>query len=203
MLTLSDRMLIPPGGWRFHVAHTGHDIIASSHSQLYNLVVLDLEEAGIVVPIDYLQIFNDELCHQIDIQCEGIAPATDETRTLTAADVTRFLKVMAAWIKNREMVSQAEAERRAEICVGCRYNVPVTGCSVCQGIAGKIANLIGSRTTRLDSQLRGCAVCACENKAQVHLPLDILARGANPTTAYPEWCWKRATADMASATPAE
>lgn len=192
MLTLSNKMLVPPGGWRFVVPQTGTSLRAPTYASLYNEALVDLERHGIAAPLDYDQAFADELCRQGNAECEVIAPATNETRTLTAGDAIRFLKVLRSWAGTRgELVTQAEADRRAEICAGCRYNVAITGCSVCQGIAGKIAEIIGSRESRFDNQLQGCAICACENKAQVHLPLEVLHKGVTPEMAFPEWCWKR------------
>lgn len=192
MLTLSNKFEVPPGGWRFHVPQTGADLVSTDHSRLYNTAVLHLEEHGIPVPVDYLEQFNDTLCHQINADCEVVVPATNETRSMTAGDALRFLRVMREWAGvGGELVPQAEADRRAEICAGCPYNIPITGCSVCQGIAGKITELIGSRGSRFDSQLKGCAICACENTAQVHLPLKVLHKGVTPGMVFPDFCWKK------------
>jgi hypothetical protein len=186
-------MLVPPGGWRFTVPQTGTSFGAPTYASLYHEACVDLEQHGIPVPLDYIEEFADALCHQIpSMECEVIMPATNETRSLTASDAIRFLRVLRTWAGVQgELVPQAEADRRSEICAGCRYNVAITGCSVCQGIAGKIAEIIGNRGTRFDSQLNGCAVCACENKAQVHLPLEVLQKGVTPEMAFPIWCWKR------------
>lgn len=202
MLQLSSRFEIPPGGWRFLVPQTGTHLVAADHSRLYNAAIADLEKHGVPVPIDYLQEFDDTLCHQINCPCEVVAPATNETRTMTAGDAIRFLRVMREWAGvGGELVSQAEADRRAEICAGCPYNIPITGCSVCQGIAGKIAEIIGERGSRFDGQLRGCAVCACENKAQVHLPLTVLQKGITPEMDFPPHCWKDARLALSTGRP--
>lgn len=190
MLTLSSKMTVPPGGWRFTVPQTGTLIAAPTFALLYHEALAVLNRAGVQVGLDYEQEFTDQLCRQLSSDCEVVPAVTNETRTVTSGDVIRFLKVMWAW-RGQGTVDQAEADRRAEICAGCRYNVAVTGCSACQGIAGKIAEVIGDRSTRWDRQLRGCAVCACENKAQVHLPLEVLHKGVTPAMDFPAHCWKR------------
>lgn len=190
MLTLSSKMVVPPGGWRFIVPQTGTLITAPTFALLYHEALAVLDRAGVQVGLDYEQEFTDQLCRQLSSDCEVVPAVTNATRTVTATDVIRFLKVMLQW--RGQVVDQAEADRRAEICAGCPYNVAVSGCSVCQGIAGKIAEVIGNRGTRWDRQLQGCAVCACENKAQVHLPLEVLHKGVTPEMEFPEWCWKKA-----------
>lgn len=192
MLQRADPSLVPPGGWRFTVPQTGTRVLGGNHAELVNFAIADLVAHGIPVPIDYTQAFDDELCRQLPMHCEVVAPVTRETRQLTAGDAIRFLKVLREWAGvGGELVPQAEADRRAEICAGCPYNVPVTGCSVCQGISGMVLGLINNRSSRFDAQLRGCAVCACENKAQVHFPLTVLHKGVTPEMDFPAHCWKR------------
>lgn len=193
MLLVGDKGTVPPKGWRFTVKQTGSTFGGADYSRLYNRALADLEAHGIPIPLDYRQQFDDELCRQIPgMNCEVAAPATKETRKLTAGDALRFLKVLNKWVgSKRELVPQAEAERRAEICAGCPYNVAITGCSACQGMSGIILALINNRRTRFNAQLKGCAVCACENRAQVHFPLEVLHKGVTPEMEFPAWCWKR------------
>lgn len=177
-------MEIPNGGWVMD------GMSAATYSGLFSLWV---EHHPPPLPLDLAQAFQDAFCRANPrVHCEAVAPVTNETRTLNAGDVIRFLRVLREWIgEGRELVPQAEAERRAEICAGCRYNVHVAGCSVCQGLAAKVTEIVGARSTRVDAQLQGCAICACENKSQVHLPLAVLHKGVTPEMEFPDWCWKK------------
>lgn len=188
MLRLVDKMTVPAGGWKFWMG--GHWIQAADYNRLAGAV---LKIRG--PSLDFEQGFQDEFCRQnLKAVCQVCVPITNETRKLTAGDALRFLKVLREWAGvGGELVSQETAEARAEICAGCKYNVSVEGCSICQGVASKITEFIGARATRFDEQLDGCAVCGCVNKAQIHLPLEVLQKGVTPEMEFPDWCWKQAS----------
>jgi hypothetical protein len=95
-------------------------------------------------------------------------------------------------------VSQEEAVRRAEICVGCSHNsVTVNWCPNCPGsvvrevkkwrdyFKGKSSDL----TTPLDDKLMACEVCGCANATQIHILSEILTH-VNHQGDYPSHCWK-------------
>jgi hypothetical protein len=192
MLTLADKGLIPPGGWRFEI--DGTTVVGSSYVSLFNTVMDFADTHGVEVPpVDTEQWFQDQLCRQnTDIQCEVVAPVTNATRVVSAGDALRFLKVLKNWLSSgAHLVPQAEAERRSEICAQCPLNIEITGCSSCMGIASKIFELTGGRRTRFDNQLKGCGACGCVNRSQVWVPLDVLAKGVSPEMKFPEACWKR------------
>lgn len=168
-------------------------IRAFSYVSLLNKSIFEAERQGIPLPLDKAEWFENELCHQNSlVKCEVVAPITAETRRLSAGDALRFLKVLKEWLfsSGAELVAQPEADRRSEICAGCPYNVPVHGCSVCKGIAAKIFEIVGNRSSRFDNQLKGCAICGCDNKSQIHVPLSVLAKGVTPEMKFPAFCWK-------------
>jgi len=39
--------------------------------------------------------------------------------------------------------------------------------------------------------LENCNICGCANKAQVHIPLEVLAKGVTSDMAFPSICWKK------------
>ncbi len=112
-------------------------------------------------------------------------------RRTTLADVQRFLRVAAGWLSNgAELVDQAEADRRAELCAACPCNVTIEGCLPCHRLIDNAAGLLGNRATRYDGFLKGCAVCGCSNAAQVWFPLEALHKGVAPEMKFPSHCWK-------------
>jgi hypothetical protein len=74
-------------------------------------------------------------------------------------------------------VDQDEAERRADICSRCNFNMASPFCMGCGG-ARKIIELVGqvkgSRSTSLDHRLQNCGVCGCRCDAIVHVNRNIL-----------------------------
>jgi hypothetical protein len=113
-------------------------------------------------------------------------------RTLSWKDISNFLRVLAEWATGqREFVDAQVATERAETCTTCPYNIQVAGCSGCHDIAAQLTGLVNGKETGLESKLRGCAVCACDNRAQVWFPLEVLAKGVSEDMQFPEWCWKK------------
>jgi len=115
-------------------------------------------------------------------------------RHITFADVIRFGKTTLKYLKSGgRVVSQEEAERRAEICTACEFNNPKNkdekGCLSC--IAKKIYFAIRKRTpeTSLDDKLTFCKVCNCELKIKVHLPLSAIDN-EGIIHKYPWHCWQ-------------
>lgn len=104
-------------------------------------------------------------------------------------DVQQGLKTFSAWaIEGRKTTTQAEANRRAEICTRCYMNVNVTGCSTCQKI---VEEVVGDKKTPYDGALRNCAVCKCFLRAKVHFPIKLLldTEREKLQSLYPEHCW--------------
>ena len=117
-------------------------------------------------------------------------------RDLGWQDVVNGTKVLATFIAaGRPVVSQELAQKRAEICANCQENVGYRqNCSTCERVEDAVRSVVGDRTTTMDARLRACFLCGCSNKAQVHLPIDILAKGVNPDLlkmfSTVKECWK-------------
>ncbi len=107
------------------------------------------------------------------------------------SDVADWVKaIVAKFTSGADYVEQAEAERRAEICVRCPMNVVSRGCSSCAKLAELLTPGMGKRSTKEDDRLKNCGVCKCYNRIQVHFPLDVLREG-DTNHAYPDWCWRK------------
>ena len=68
-------------------------------------------------------------------------------------------------------VDQAEAERRALICLNCPRNIEkINGTTAASPnmLQSKFAQLAAGRTTSVDGALKVCGVCTCLNRAKVH-----------------------------------
>lgn len=82
----------------------------------------------------------------------------------------RYMKGGIALLLNilyRNTVSQAEADRRAEICTGCTYNVfPKKGWSVAWADA-MAEQMVGQKKSKHHNELGNCEVCTCPLRAKV------------------------------------
>jgi len=143
---------------------------------------------------------HEWLCHHSPVECVPVRPRGFTANILVrGAELARFVSAMTAWMTTSDLVSQEEAERRAEICAGCRLNVELgdVSCAGCYGLAGRILQIIGNRTTRMENSLRFCGHCHCSNAVQVFAPISILNRAHN-VSEFPvdigdgTPCWQKA-----------
>jgi hypothetical protein len=82
-----------------------------------------------------------------------------------------FVKASMVLSDEELFVDQAEAERRALICLNCPRNVPlVNGASINhQSLAqSKFCKLAEGRQTSVDGALQLCGVCTCVTRCKVH-----------------------------------
>lgn len=92
-------------------------------------------------------------------------------------------------------VDQAEADRRATLCVNCPHNViPVGKGWAQQWTDGKMLDAVEGRRTVHHERLGACEVCSCELRASVWWRPDILLaaqRGKSFVKRFPDFCWKK------------
>lgn len=148
---------------------------------------------GREVPLDLGEQMQEQLCLCLPPGwCSYDIPGRARAQMqLDWKDVLRGAESLSRWMAGgAAMVDKKEAERRAEICTRCYYNVPMSGCSICQGVVEKLAGKLPS--TRSDRYLQSCAACKCSLRMKVHFPLEILDK-ENPGVQelYPQHCWLR------------
>lgn len=139
---------------------------------------------------------EDQACKQLPPEwCQGDDPNRPYVDPrISLNDVADAMKVFASFVVSGfKFVSQAEATRRARICVGCPNNLNVQGCGACRQLASFVTGSLAQRSTPHDDALKTCGVCRCVNKAQVHVPLENLAAKDSPEkqALYPSFCWLR------------
>jgi hypothetical protein len=115
-------------------------------------------------------------------------------------DIIHGMRVIVALkMAGSPLVSREEAERRAGICARCYMNQGFSRpCATCGGLEDLVRALVGAQGTSQDDKLHACGICHCLNKAQVWLPLDILAKGVTDQmkTQFSKMaeltgCWKQ------------
>jgi hypothetical protein len=190
-----NKMETPMPAWVYTQPETGFTIRTIVWNDLLNKVRLHRLANGIPCNPGWVEEFEDEVCKAMKLSgrwCELVGTKTTTKRGVSFSDVTNFLRVLSAWMPKKEWVDQQEAERRAAICAACPHNVEVSGCSACSNIVGTITGFLGKRATGQDAKLKGCNVCGCSNRAQVHVPIDVLRKGITPKMEFPDACWKKA-----------
>lgn len=105
------------------------------------------------------------------------------------------------YLQGGALVDQNTANLRAAICAGCHNNKPTSeikkgGCSSCNKMGGVILNTIrgkiikGNKTTS-DPKLLACALCGCDLKIKVWIPLEVLGQTKEEANAWPSFCWRK------------
>lgn len=169
----------------------------------FDLLVRKLIDArkanGLPIGLDFESEVENWVCAAYPQECVEFNPAIPRVpREIGMGDVVRGTRVMLEhWIAGRPIEERPEAERRAEICSRCRYNVGIR--SPCGGICAELREIvnrvIGGKGTSHDSDLGSCSICRCELKSAVWTTLEIQCKGVTEDmkkqfTSVPE-CWKK------------
>lgn len=178
---------VPPNGW--YVVWEGQDVVGGDWWDLVGKCQNVTVSLGKIPPPDLPQQVENALCERIRIGC---TPCNKVKQTLGFGAIVRWVRAMYAFATQGkfELVSQEEAERRADICSRCPMQISTSGCWGCKGIAGMLPAIAGARKTSFDGQLKACGVCGCYNAVAVHLPVEVQG---SESLEFPEWCWKRPT----------
>lgn len=209
MLRIANLSTTMPGGWHAlgdcGLYGVQAPIIRAGTFNDLVIAVMNYRIANELPVEDVRREVEEWICRNTKAKCRPDRPSgPGSDRKIGVADLWRFLKTMGNWLVGATLVDQAEAERRAEICAGCRFNGDVSdgSCWGCSGILDKITAVIGDRGTRMGEALKNCQVCGCLNKIAVWAPLDVLKKSSGEL-AYPEDtggrdkdgvaipCWKR------------
>ena len=185
---------VPRGGrWAYTDPLTG--VPFSTNDLLVLLQQVRAQRLANSIPVEsgWDQVVLDELCQQNPgLNCYE---AGEQEIHMTGDDVKRFLTTLAE-LYGKELVSDEEQARRADICLTCPKNVP-TGCTFpCGWVVGKLTELLGGRKIHRAPELqkRGCLACKCGLEAKTFYPLNVLKSvdeklGKQPD--YWEKCWMR------------
>lgn len=188
-LSLSNRAVCPPDGFRYVFPETGWLNHAWDHNTWVAQAEAHVKANNLTPDIHLTQKMEEQLCLTLP---PGWCNYDDVNRPrpnvqLNWSDILAGIAAFANWFKlGRPTVPQAEADRRAMICSRCYLNVNVSGCTACHAI---VQQTIGERKTRHDDHLRACGVCKCLLRAKVHFPIDSLPAAPDNQAMYPEFCW--------------
>lgn len=178
---------VPTGGW--YIEWEGQTVRGGDWWDLVsNCQKLTLSLGKVPAPDLPLQVENG-LCARMAGNPDCI-PCSKVKQSIGFGAIVRWVRAMYTFATQAkfELVSQDEAERRAEICAKCPMQISTSGCWGCKGIAGMLPAIAGARKTSYDPQLKACGVCGCYNAVAVHIPKEV--QGSDGLE-FPEWCWKK------------
>jgi hypothetical protein len=188
----------PPGGWRFLQKETMAVIQGESSGDLIQRVIKHRLHKGLS-PVDADAVWDEiqrQICTRLGIhECKSEGPGDPWVPIKNGFDILELDKIKAfsaafwEWLKSgRELVSEAEAQRRREICKVCPCNQSFSGCKACT-VLGLIEAAV-PKGKRFDD-LEGCLVCACTLKAKVWMPESvIMAADSGRNLRFPVPCWQ-------------
>ena len=198
MLRLKDKT---KGGnyWNFTVPHTGHTMRAGNWFQLNSMIRAHLDANDFKDVVITEDAVEEECAKQAisinhDLVYESVPTPVSERR-FQLGDVIRLSRSLFRNIAaGGRRVDPMEANRRADICATCQFNVAPGGCNSCSnsGMASAVVGtLVGNLKTMQDDKLQSCQHCGCFNKAQVWFPLEDLYLEPELDAQLPNHCWKK------------
>lgn len=197
MLRLIDPGTVPPGGFRYLCPETQTWVNAASLGELVHAATRHRTANKLGTPENFAEHIEAQMCsHMPPGTCKHEAGVVmSGSRRLTFHEVVAATKTLGAWfLKGTPKVAQAEADKRAAICLSCPMNQNFDGCTTCaeKDLREAIVGFMGESKTAVDAALHTCGVCGCTLKAAIWMPLDLLVKHADKQALAnaPAWCWK-------------
>jgi hypothetical protein len=198
--------LHPPGGWKYKSPHDGQWIPAEGAMPAIGALVeaVNRMERSNEYPLSSREQIEDSICRNIPPEmcryANGGMSESSELCHMSGGEMLAGAKAVGKLIwqiytGGDPWVDQAEAERRAAICVRCPKNIDASGCPGCYVMTEArsiIASQKGGKTTSIDQYLRQCCLCKCSISTIVHVKLDVLQTGMteHQKKISPSQCWK-------------
>lgn len=199
LLHLNPTSQTPPDGFRFVHSETGYRSYGIDWHGFWSELT-NYRRLNELSPVTR-EMVEDQMCKTLPpgwcSYPDGSLPASYIETRVDAGDVLNATKMFAAFVASgMALVPQEVAEERAAICAACPANVRLTGCGACVGFAEVVAAVVGAAKTRADEHLvnRSCSWCKCSSKAQVHVTIEVLAKGVSDQMLSEnpfDFCWKK------------
>jgi hypothetical protein len=190
----ANEAIVPSGGrWKYLDPLTGVPFSTDNLTVLLQEVRGQRKANGIEIESGWEIAVLDELCEQnSNVECHDVE---NPEIPMTGDDVKRFLLTLKEQL-GKELVSEEEHRRRADICLTCPKLGYVSCTFPCGWVAGMLTELLGGRRIHRPAEFykRGCKACGCDVTSKSYYPLDVLKTvdeklGKNPD--YWEHCWMR------------
>lgn len=201
MMKFRDKAKTPPSGFRYRDRDTGMEIDARTWNVFMDKINAH-REANNLPAVDQLEVEHQNCGRMSKSAAQMFCASNDpddiayEAIRLHAIDIARGTVTIAAFkLSGDPLVSQAEADRRASVCVTCPCNTPFR--LPCGGLCGELLEVVKSVTgdakPEHHEQLHQCAVCKCYLNSKVFFPMDALKNWESEAIheQYPSWCWMK------------
>lgn len=198
-LRIEKKGRIPYGGsWRYIQPGTQKLITAVTWDNLLANIREHRRANGIPMGLEFEDEVEQAVCREHPDECVGYDETYPRKRSLTLSDVIAGSRVMMSFYSHgKRLVSRIEAERRAQICINCPYNMtfakPCSG--ICQELKNVVMAIVDSVGTQYDRQLNSCTVCGCFLQASIWLELEDQCKGTNELQkkqfSNTPNCWKQ------------
>lgn len=106
------------------------------------------------------------------------------------------INILSEWLPNGICVAPEDAQKRADICLGCEHNKEGNHLVFAAAMHVKRQKEFKSR---LDLKVKGekdlhtCDACLCACSLKIWLPMQdlLMGDGKERLKEYPAWCWMR------------
>lgn len=189
MLKLIKQDSTPPGGYQDIEPETRQPFVADNLSALVEKERSYLLLNKRPIPDNLAEIIEDRICRRMPV---GVCASPDGERFVGGKSRKSNASVLNATRTAGAMgsrCSQAEAERRAAICVGCANNIEKGGCKSCRGTTTALREMQNGRTTMQDSRIHVCDALGVYTKVLVHALHPVISNTLKAETATQ--CWVR------------
>ena len=192
--------VVMPGGWhKPEKNRLGQDMPQPVRADTYKMLVQAVIKfrADNIIPIGDVESDVEEyICSNFPHMCHNV-PGASVTVTVTRGPSQAQTRTdrMLQWLDGQisdhsaeKLVLRSEAQRRADICRKCPYNVRWNeGCGTCAEAVNRLSTILRSgNDTPHGKDLKCCQVLNHENRAAVWLPLS----SHDPN--LPGRCWVKA-----------
>lgn len=153
---------------------------------------------GIPCGLEFEDEVERDLCRDYPAECQLDDPRFPRKRNwLSFHEIIAGTKLLLKFkVSGSPVVAQEEAERRANICASCPFNVEFQ--RPCAGLCGELYSLvqsiIGNLHVSQESKVKSCQLCGCYLGAAVWLPVDlqrsVLSEHQLEQFDSVDFCWK-------------
>lgn len=194
---MAKKQRVPYGGlWTPKDPLTGQVLTGTTFTQVLAKAVAARKANGLPIGLGFEAEVEQWCCAAQPSECVDVDPLRPRRKRLTLDDVVRAAKVMFSF-KSRggRLVSPAEAERRAQVCLRCPMNSGyIRPCSVCHELGDLVRSITGGGQTTVDAKLHVCHVCGCALQAAVWMELEDQCKGVTAEQAK-EFAYMAGVAD--------
>jgi hypothetical protein len=179
-----------PYGWFYPIEQTKVVVVSYGWPSLIEAVKAHMKGNGIEEPLTLELQMADFMCQHVPEWCEAISSEKEAKVSAWKMMKSFYRAVEATWHEGQ--VSQEEADRRAAICAQCPKNVDqqVNFCIGCyaRSLVSKVNDLLGSKRTSHDAQLKTCSACGCDLKLKTWMAKSGMT---DASIQWAEGCWMR------------